>query len=209
LEEAQKNMWDMTVRELFDGCKTGLAPENGMMVSRLMKGGTEPVGALIFVVGQQETLDVIGAVDQQLTIWQSGAGSKRYLDEKDRIVFVASIRGTFLFGAFASDPLTGHIEMLPGKNVPTGMRHAEAQKSLDAFAKKKGWIEVPDAKTVLDMLSLAMIDPPETEVIDAWTDSDRIQAARWAGAVHLQASDNQVRIPPVPNVLFSFIQRRK
>lgn len=41
----------------------------------------------------------------------------------------------------------------------------------------------------------------DQDVCAKWTSRQRIQAADWAGAVHLRASDNQVRVPPMPDFL--------
>jgi hypothetical protein len=63
--------------------------------------------------------------------------------------------------------------------------------------------EVPSTEVLYDLLSLVMAQDswPTVETIDSWTDLQKREAADWAGAVHLAASDNDVAVPPLPAVL--------
>ncbi|MHC1726530.1 MAG: hypothetical protein AB9866_11050 [Syntrophobacteraceae bacterium] len=167
-----------------------------------------PVGAFIFVIGSEETRDVMDAVQGQLEIWRKDKRPARYIDQKDRIVSIAAVRGLRpSYCAFVMDFETGALDMLKAREVPPTDNFAEAQRLLDAYAEKKGWIDIPSPESVQTALALVMVSPPppDTEVIAAWSDLEKIRAAMWATATHLKASDNPIRVPPVPNCLFDYV----
>lgn len=56
-----------------------------------------------------------------------------------------------------------------------------------------------------DFLSLVCCDVPK-RVIRKWTPQQVELAEKWAGAVHLRASDNIVRVPPMPKFLKPFLK---
>jgi hypothetical protein len=58
-----------------------------------------------------------------------------------------------------------------------------------------------DPALVVDLLALVCVSVPQ-EQVEGWTEEQRQQAARWAVAVHLSASDNDdVEVPPRPAFL--------
>lgn len=58
-----------------------------------------------------------------------------------------------------------------------------------------------DPAAVVDLLALVCVTVSEDQARE-WTEEQRQQAARWAGAVHLSASDNDdVEVPPRPAFL--------
>lgn len=59
--------------------------------------------------------------------------------------------------------------------------------------------DVP-AHVLVDLLGLVGVYPTEAEV-EAWDSTQRQQAAAWASAVHLVASDNDVPVPARPEFL--------
>jgi hypothetical protein len=61
--------------------------------------------------------------------------------------------------------------------------------------------EPPDPDVIQDMLSLVMDKPPSVKKIKEWSAGDQAKAVRWAGAAHLKASDNKVRVPKRPDFL--------
>lgn len=64
--------------------------------------------------------------------------------------------------------------------------------------------EPPPAETVLDILGLVLEEKelPSLETIQSWTQAQKDEAVGWAGAVHLNASDNwDVIVPPKPEFL--------
>lgn len=202
--EPGRNILELTVRDLLqDGAFTA--------ASRLAGDGRELAGAVVLVIGADETAEVLDAVNRQLTIWQTDKKPSRYVDEKGRIVSVRAVRGARSeYYAFAQDPESGAIDLLKGKDFPAGSGTApQAQAILDACAVKRNWDAVPEPAIVLDALSLVMESPPEVELISEWSDIERLQAAQWAMMTHVRASDNpSVKVPPVPNVLFNFVRKR-
>jgi hypothetical protein len=54
-----------------------------------------------------------------------------------------------------------------------------------------------DPRALRDILELVCTEVP-LAVVKAWTWDQRAEAERWAGLLHLKASDNPVRVPPVP-----------
>lgn len=63
-----------------------------------------------------------------------------------------------------------------------------------------------DPETLSNLLAL-VLDPselPTLAAIDGWSEPVRKEVATWAGAVHLDASDNDVEIPPRPEVLDAY-----
>lgn len=57
------------------------------------------------------------------------------------------------------------------------------------------------ADVLHDILGLVMERPPSVLVIGYWTPAEREAARAWASACHLQASDNDVVVPPRPHCL--------
>jgi hypothetical protein len=59
--------------------------------------------------------------------------------------------------------------------------------------------ELPGSDPIVlrDFLELVSTKVP-LDVIKGWTWDQRAEAERWAGLLHLKASDNPVRVPPVP-----------
>lgn len=201
--EPGRNLLELTMRELLQG-GGGLSA-----ASRLGANGREPAGAIVLVIGADETAEVLDAVNRQLTIWQTDKKPSRYVDEKGRIVSVRAVRGARSeYYAFARDPDSGSLEMLRGKDLPAGAdTFADAQAMLDAFASRKDWAAVPDPNMVGECLALVMESPPDVGLISEWSDIERLQAAQWAMMTHVRASDNpSVKVPPVPNVLFNFVR---
>lgn len=64
---------------------------------------------------------------------------------------------------------------------------------------------VPLPSTLVDMLALVADEYPGPPVtlaeVEAWSEGARGYAAKWAAAVHLAASDNDVVVPTLPGVL--------
>lgn len=61
----------------------------------------------------------------------------------------------------------------------------------------------PTIEITTDILSLVLApdDMPSREGIERLTDRDREQVALWAGRMHLEASDNDVKVGPAPKCL--------
>jgi hypothetical protein len=59
----------------------------------------------------------------------------------------------------------------------------------------------PTPEVTLDILRLVIqgLQDNAIIVVRKWNDEEREAACKWAGAIHLRASDNNVRIPPRPN----------
>ncbi|MBW2142628.1 MAG: hypothetical protein JRG97_16505 [Deltaproteobacteria bacterium] len=57
------------------------------------------------------------------------------------------------------------------------------------------------AEDVRDILALVMDEGPEIEEIQGWTVRQAQEALEWAGALHMYASDNIVRVPDKPDFL--------
>ena len=171
------NILDMTVREVFAAC--GIGPE--------------------------DIPDAIDAIDSQLSIFKNRIAPTRYVDSSDRVIFVAAIRKTGFWAAFAQDDQ----EDLSMVKLPRAESFTLAQQTLDAYAAKKGWMAIPDLGTVRSALSLVMTDYPGLAIISEWTEAQRVAVTKWAYATHLKASDNVLRVPPVPNVLFDYVRTRE
>lgn len=56
------------------------------------------------------------------------------------------------------------------------------------------------AHVLRDLLLLVAVTVDE-ETVESWTPEQRKQAADWAGAMHIQASDNDIDVPPRPTFL--------
>jgi hypothetical protein len=56
-------------------------------------------------------------------------------------------------------------------------------------------------RVVRDLLLLVGIKVKLVEMREDWSGPDVEAAEKWAGAVYLRASDNNVRIPPRPQIL--------
>jgi hypothetical protein len=61
----------------------------------------------------------------------------------------------------------------------------------------------PDTQVISDLLSLVGVTVTADHIRDNWTPGMREQAAYWAGAVHLSASDNDNVVPERPTFLDS------
>lgn len=64
---------------------------------------------------------------------------------------------------------------------------------------------VPRPETLANMLALVADEYPGPPVtlaeVESWSEGARGYAAKWAAAVHLAASDNDVVVPTLPGVL--------
>jgi hypothetical protein len=61
--------------------------------------------------------------------------------------------------------------------------------------------DVPDEGVTVSILSLVGVTVDEA-VVAGWNAEQRLQAVDWAGAIHLQASDNDdVEVPEMPEFL--------
>lgn len=195
-----EGLLDLTVRQLFE--------QNGapVIVAEAVPGG-EPAGAVLIVIGSEETSDIIEAVNRQLEIWKKVKTFPRYVDERDRVISIAAVRNLqSTYYAFARDMISGELSMLKGKGLPAGCdTFAEAQEILDAYADKKGWSTVPSPQVVEQDLARVMDVPPGFDRIASWSDLDRVYASQWARQTLLRSTEGRsVRVPPVPSVLFEF-----
>jgi hypothetical protein len=198
-----KSIFDQTIRDLLD--KTPPGPNGGMAVSKIEAAGAETLAALIIIIGDDRVAEVVEAVGQ-LPIWNEGSDPKSWVDECDRVVFVAAVRGLGTYGVFARGIEEGDVELL-SRRVPMGKNRVEVQEALDAYAKKKGWIGVPSAEALHELLARVMKGAPQETDMAAWSDLERAQAAMWAVATNLKDSEERISIPPVPNCLAMFFRR--
>lgn len=63
--------------------------------------------------------------------------------------------------------------------------------------------DLASPSTLQDLLLLVDVDVPIGGIV-GWTDDQMRAAEKWAGRVHLSASDNPVRVPPMPEFLRPF-----
>jgi|GEM_PF-5351952 len=130
-----------------------------------------------------------------------------YLDHtRERVVFLAGNEAKG-YGAFCQES-DGKLKRIAARSLPMRPSLAEARRNLIRYTREKGWIEIPGVRQLFDLLSLVMAGPPGFAAIASWSALDRGLAARWAAATHLRASDNPVRVPPVPGVIEGWVQRR-
>lgn len=62
-----------------------------------------------------------------------------------------------------------------------------------------------DPEILFDILGLIIENPPEIKIIKKWNDEEKFLACEWAGAVYLQASDNDdIEIPEKPDFLLDY-----
>lgn len=85
------------------------------------------------------------------------------------------------------------LEHCPDEMTPEQMAEWAAHQAVSMA--KKSWQR--DDEATIDLLELAGILAP-TQVVHSWTDEQCQQAEEWAAARHFRASDNAVRVPPVP-----------
>lgn len=78
-----------------------------------------------------------------------------------------------------------------------------------AIAVYRELMEPPTAETVRLLLGLvASVEIPPADVVAAWSEDTRGEVARWAGLVHLSASDHDdIEVPPMPAVLDPYRRR--
>lgn len=139
-----------------------------------------------------------------------GFVSRRYMDPQGRVVIVAKEPGGERWGSFRHLKQDGTLSLRQVKTplLPLVSRRETASRHLYAYARVKGWALIPTPADLENLLSLVMAPCPTAAVIEAWADVDRVLAAGWAVAGHLQASDNKVRMPPVPWVLKAWKMRK-
>jgi hypothetical protein len=200
-----KSIFDETIRGLLDKAAPWDGPNGAMTVSKLGAAGAETLAALIIVVGDDQVVEVVKQV-RQLPIWNQSGDPRSWVDECDRVVFVAAVRALGTYGVFARGIEEGDVELL-SRRIPMGKTRAEVQDALDSYAKKKGWIGVPSAACLHDLLSEVMKPAPQEGDMAAWSDLERAQAAMWAMATQLEGSENRVSIPLVPNCLVTYFRR--
>jgi len=67
------------------------------------------------------------------------------------------------------------------------------------------WAGIPDLSSSSDelasVLALVLSTLPDDETLSGWNEADREATTAWIGAVHMDASDNCVDIPPAPQCL--------
>lgn len=143
---------------------------------------------------------------RRLEVGEAAAG-KKYVDHRDRLIFVSKGIGS-LFGTFRRKP-GGSLKRVVSSKLPMVRTREEAQEALDAYANALGLTAVPEAGMALNGLSLVMEDAPPLEEIASWTDVERAQVVKWALAAHLRASDNPVRVPPLPDVIHAWKTRKE
>lgn len=134
--------------------------------------------------------------------------SPKYVDDKDRVVIVSTGIGTSLYGAFRVKPDGRSLKRIISPMLPMVSCREEAQRNLDLYARHNGWTPLPGPEEVANLLLLVMEDAPSAEQVEIWTQIERIRAAKWAAATHLRASDNIVRVPPVPDVVMAWRKRK-
>lgn len=131
--------------------------------------------------------------------------SIQYLDEKGRKVLVGSMLGGRAWGSFRerSSSATRGITWVPVRSplLPPVECRAKAERNLELYARRKGWRRIPTAEETRDLLLLVRSYEVPLSKIETWTDVERAQICAWAGAIHLRASDNIVRVPEKPALI--------
>ncbi|MCE5242471.1 MAG: hypothetical protein ABFD98_15775 [Syntrophobacteraceae bacterium] len=206
MEAKQESVLDMTVREAFQECRGTLRVPNGAALVRTLgkKNGDGTLGgALIVVVGDKATREVLDMMNLLGGNWRQGMDSsgKKYVDDKGRILRVFFDPRSNMYGTWYEHHSDTGMCRLKSMLLPVAETASEAQTLLDAYAEDNGLQAVPTAEELRDLLSLATDKVPSLERMESWTDMERAEAARWAGAIYLRASDNPVRVPPVPEVM--------
>lgn len=196
---------DMTVREAFRECSETLERPNGaVMVRGLAKeNGNGTGGVLIVVVGEEAARDAVNAM-RRLGAELKGricSEGKKYLDEKGRVLRVFFDPHSDMYGTYYEHPSDTGMVRLRSRLLPMAETDRKAQELLDEYANEKSLQAIPTPEEVRDLLMLVTTKVPPLDRVESWTDLERAEAARWAAATHLRASDNPVRIPPVPNVM--------
>ncbi len=203
MDEQPKSLFDETIRDLLD--KSGPGPGGGMVVSKLEASGADTLAAIIIIVGDDRVGEVVDAVGQ-LPIWTEDTESRAWVDECDRVVFVAAVRALGKYGVFARGVEDGDVELL-SRRIPMGKTRMEVQQALDAYAKKKNWIHVPSPASLCVLLGAVMNQAPGEQDLAEWSDLERAQAAIWAVATQLKDTSDRIAIPPVPNCLAMFFRK--
>ena len=136
--------------------------------------------------------------------------SQRYMDPQGRVVIVVKEPGGERWGSFRQVNQDGTVLLRQVKTplLPLVAKAELAAKHLYAYARVKGWAYIPTPVHLENLLCLVMKPCPAATVIETWADEDRVLAAGWAVALHLQASDNHVRVPPVPWVIKAWEMRK-
>jgi len=62
-------------------------------------------------------------------------------------------------------------------------------------------IKLPETEVLQSILGLVFENPPEEDVISEWSDERKLEAEKWAGGVHLAASDNDIEVGATPEFL--------
>lgn len=73
--------------------------------------------------------------------------------------------------------------------------------------KRTDYKKLPDEDTIQDILALVSCQVTKKE-IRSWSPELRERIVKWAGAVHLRASDNIVRVPKRPRFKYKEITFR-
>lgn len=97
-------------------------------------------------------------------------------------------------------PLGPPPEVARGKIPYPAAQDDNPERQLALAAQGARWTEQDHVNAVMDILSLVNITVSPRQV-EAWTTDQRNLAEEWAGLLHLQASDNDVTVPPKPEFL--------
>ncbi|MEM5786266.1 MAG: hypothetical protein AAGU11_03035 [Syntrophobacteraceae bacterium] len=133
---------------------------------------------------------------------------QKYLDEKGRVLQVLFDPYEGRFGTFCKLPRARGFARMRSKALPFSKTKEEAQGLLDQYATTLMLQTIPSLITLESCLLLVMDSPPSQEHMKQWTDLERAEVATWAVKTHLRASDNPVRVPPVPQVIFNLQRER-
>lgn len=126
--------------------------------------------------------------------------SRQYLDDKGCTVFVSEGLNGMMFGAFRKGPYALHRVKSP--KLPMVSCRKVAERNLELYARHtKGWMRIPTVEETRDILLLVRSYEVPLERISTWSDLERAQVCAWAGAMHLRASDNIVRVPDKPALI--------
>jgi len=81
----------------------------------------------------------------------------------------------------------------------------------DIFSEKKEEKFELNNEVLTTTLTLVMEEeaiPPES-VLNSWTEAQRKDVFDWASSVHLEASDNNIKVPDVPQILRNYEEEYK
>lgn len=127
--------------------------------------------------------------------------AKRYLDPAGNTVTVSQEYSGVSWGAFRTRPLN-ILTRVRSKFLPLTACRITAARNLELYARHtRGWREIPERERLSSLLSLVMSPFPAKEDMYRWSHKALVEAAEWASALHLRASDNAVRVPKEPEVI--------